>query len=202
MIRRLAFNIKEILTGRHINKNITDLRKNLGNGDKLQKQRFENIAKYATQNTLYYKKYKGFKSINDFPVITKNTIKENYESFFSTEYKKEELFKMTTSGSYGTPFTFYLNKMKKSKQHAEVLYFGEWSNYFIGTKHAYLMTKSKSKVKLFVQNEIIMAPYTLYLDWLKKQRNILRQNNSKVLIGYTSAIVKLVNFILSKNDYL
>jgi|SRR5690625_539107 len=200
MIRRVAFNIKEFLTGDPVNKNLKELRDNFGKGKDLQERGFEKLSKHATQHTLYYKEYEGSKSLKDFPVITKQIIKENYDSFLSDKYNKEDLFKMTTSGSYGTPFTFYLNKEKKSKQHAEILFFGEWSNYFIGTKHAYLMTKSKSKVKLFVQNEIIMAPYTLDLDWLKKQRNILRQNKPKVLIGYTSAIVTLANFILSKNE--
>src|SRR5690606_12483253 len=119
--------------------------------------------------------YNDSSSLIDYPVIDKKVVKENYDNFISKNYKIEELYKMTTSGSYGTPFTVYLNKEKKTKQHAEVLFFGEWSNFFVGTKHAYLMTKSKSKLKLILQNEIIMAPFTLNIEWLNKQRNTLKK---------------------------
>ncbi|MFC5604800.1 phenylacetate--CoA ligase family protein [Sporosarcina koreensis] len=199
-MRALAFKIKESISGRRVLKNVEDLRNSYGKKTDLQERRFANILQHAIKTTEFYSSYGGYFTLQSCPVIDKQTIKENYDQFLSRGFLKENLYKMTTSGSYGTPFTFYLSKEKKLKQQAEVIYFGEWSNYFVGTKHAYLMTKSKSKLKLFFQNEIIMAPYTLDLQWLEQQRNILRKQKPKVLIGYTSAIVTLANYIISKKD--
>lgn len=70
----------------------------------------------AIEYTCYYKKYKGYSSLSDFPVINKLVIKNNAEDFTIVKPKGDKLFKVSTSGSTGTPFSIYQTKRKKNKK--------------------------------------------------------------------------------------
>ncbi|WKA57811.1 hypothetical protein QWY16_15105 [Planococcus shenhongbingii] len=195
MLRENLFILKEKISGNKILKNIKELE---SGSKKSQVSKFNELLSHAKNTTKHYENYSLNQSLNEYPIISKNVIKENYNDFLSNSYKIEQLYKMTTSGSYGTPFTFYLTSEKKDKQRAEILYYGEWANYKVGKKHAYLMTKSKSKLKLFLQNEIIMAPFTLDIKWLNTQKRVLDEEKPLVLIGYTSAIATLAKYVISE----
>lgn len=73
------------------------------------------LIRHATETTDFYKPYVGATGLSDFPVIQKNVIRECYDQFLSTAFPKSELTKATTSGSYGTPLTFYLTRLKKAR---------------------------------------------------------------------------------------
>lgn len=54
--------------------------------------------------------------LSDFPVINKLVIKNNAEDFTIVKPKGDKLFKVSTSGSTGTPFSIYQTKRKKNKK--------------------------------------------------------------------------------------
>lgn len=197
-IRKWGFWGLDLLKGGNIRKHYNSI-KTIIEGEKVgdnQAQRYlENLLDHATKNTDYYKKYYNYKSLNDFPVITKEDIKKNYDGFLSNGYKKDELIKVQTSGSYGTPFNFYLTREKKQRQTAEIIYFSEWVRYYVGTKHAYLRARvDKSKAKLFMQNQYYI--YTRIIDdkWLKSSREILKKEKIKILIGFPTAIATIAQY--------
>ena len=52
-------------------------------------------------------------SLQDWPVTNKITYRRDYDSSLSNSYNKENLIKMKTSGSTGTPFYCYQDIIKK-----------------------------------------------------------------------------------------
>jgi len=200
-IRKTAFNIVDKLQGNIIGEHIKDIKQKMEHKSKTypQKSDVDNFLKHACDTTEFYKQYKGT-TLQQFPIVNKPILKENYKYFISDRYDESELVKVTTSGSYGTPFTYLLTKEKKKRQQAEVIYFGKLANYDVGIKHAYArVTKSKSKLKLFLQNQLLIDPTNMNIDWFARYRNELKKGY-KVIIGYPSTITALAKYCLKKGD--
>lgn len=102
--------------------------------------------------------YFGFKadSLETWPVINKMTLKNGGNKYLSTDFNKEHLIPMSTSGSTGTPFTCWQNPDKKRHVNAEVLFYNGQIDYRIGRKIIYFRSVvsevSKSRLQQFMQN--------------------------------------------------
>ena len=122
-IRKIAYLTKDRLKNTAFRSNIADLTSQFNHRFPAQASRVEAITQYAIENTPYYSNYKNYNDFSEFPVLDKSTIKKNYDDFISEPYKGhiDNLHKVTTSGSYGTPFTFYLNPEKRQKMISEVI---------------------------------------------------------------------------------
>lgn len=200
-IRKIAYLTKDRLKNTAFRSNIADLTSQFNHRFPAQASRVEAITQYAIENTPYYSSYKDYNDFSEFPVLDKSTIKKNYDDFISKPYKSQldSLHKVTTSGSYGTPFTFYLNPEKRQKMISEVYYFGGKSNFDLGMKHAYIVSKKKSKFTQLIQNQVMITVDKLDDAWCKKSIEELKKNKVRVLVGYPSAISRLA-FYLSENN--
>lgn len=70
-------------------------------------QRLRDILEYAKAHTGYYSGFEG-KALPDFPVVNKNTIREDYDAFIVGS--KDGYTPRVTSGSTGTMFRAYQDK--------------------------------------------------------------------------------------------
>lgn len=204
IIRKYGFWTLDFLKMGRISKPYNDVKEIINGGytgEKLADEYLNNLLSHAVNTTKHYEKYKGYKSLNDFPVITKRDIKNDYEGFLSNKYNKNNLIKVYTGGSYGTPFMFYLTKEKKVRQTAEVIYFGKWSNYDIGMKHAYFRGElDKSKLKLKMQNEYFIFSRIMDDEWKKATREILKEKKIKVLFDFPTAISAIAQYCHEQGD--
>lgn len=74
------------------------------------------ILTYATTFSEYYKQYRGFKGLQDFPIMKKQDLKDHWEQIRVKEYETDsELVTKFTSGSTGTPFKMILDKYKHAR---------------------------------------------------------------------------------------
>lgn len=204
IIRRYGFWTLDFLRKGRISKPYKDIERIINGGYEGEKQAdvyLDNLLNHAVNTTKHYEKYKGYKSLNDFPVITKKDLKNDYEGFLSDKYTKDDLIKVYTSGSYGTPFTFYLTKEKKARQTAEVIYFSKWAGYNIGIKHAYFRgVMNKSKIKLIMQNEHYIFARVIDNEWMKSTRETLKKKKNKILIDFPSAISTIAQYCHDQGD--
>lgn len=198
-LRKRGFWVLDFLRQGKVSKHYGDI-KRLIEGEKTnteltRKNYLDELLLRATNTTEFFETYKGFNGLSDFPVISKKCIKENYGKFLSKGFKKDDLIKVKTSGSYGTPFVFYLSKEKKSRQTAEVIYFSEWANFYVGTRHAYLRgLNTKSNLKLWMQNEHFLFSRVIDDLWLESSRTLLKKKKIKVLIGFPTAIAAIAMY--------
>lgn len=169
--------------------------------DKTDNDRLLAILKHATNTVNFYKDYINKTDIKDFPIVNKSIIKNNYNDFVSNAYNINSLKKVTTSGSTGTPFTYYLDKNKKFRREMEAVYYNGWAGYKLGDKHLInAVGVKKSKLKLFFQNELISNPMHMDSAWLEEQRKLLQSKRIIVYIGYASAITHFANFCKLRGD--
>ena len=97
----------------------------------LKNKNLQNLLKHAVKSTGFYEPYKSYNSIEDFPVINKIVIRDNYEDFLSKEFINFPKFKVSTSGSTGTPFTAFQNKNKRIRNLSDTIYFSEKAGFKI-----------------------------------------------------------------------
>lgn len=146
-------------------------------------------------NTVPY--YRGVKTLNlkDWPVLSKSKIKENQALFMSSKYKKKSLFKMSTSGSTGTPFTCYQDVGKKRHVNAEVLYYNGKTGYKIGKKIIYFRSivseVAKSKLQQFMQNIVLVDCNDLSDEKIARNLKLISKEtrgSGAMMMGYCSTL--------------
>lgn len=78
-----------------------------------EQRQLNDILTYATTFSDYYKKYQGFQSLQDFPVLNKTALKEHWNEILVKQYQDyEDNCVKYTSGSTGTPFKMIMDKYK------------------------------------------------------------------------------------------
>ena len=89
--------------------------------NKILAKRNENEAlTYATKFSPFYRKYDGFKSLQDFPIVDKAFLKAHWEEIAVPEFANDpNICAKFTSGSTGTPFKMILDKYKHARWIAE-----------------------------------------------------------------------------------
>lgn len=163
------------------------------------------ILDHAVMTTPFYREAVGpDRSMNNFPVVNKNVIRDNFENFRSEIYKDRPFVKMTTSGSTGTPFTIFQNLGKKERNYADTIYFADQAGYNLGHRLYYLKIWSsnnrKSKLKSWMQNIVPVDVLKLNDDILHDLiNNINNDQTPKGLLAYASALDVLVNYLERKN---
>lgn len=163
------------------------------------------LSQHATNNTKFYKKYKG-KKLEQFPIITKNDIRSDQNKFISKEYEKAKLIKMSTSGSTGTPFVCYQNAEKKKRVNAEIIYYSEKVGYRLGNNLSYIRTVvkqvKKSGLKQFIQNQSLINCGKLSdsgVEEIIKSLQKLSKKGDITLLGYGSTYTAICDYALKNN---
>lgn len=203
-IRKQGFWMIDKYKNNRVKNHYIDIKESIENpklSESKNNERIQALLNHAVLNTEFYKSYSGFKSLSDFPVVDKNILRRNYKDIRSGNLKEDELWKMTTSGSTGAPFTVYQPLDKHYRVQAELIYFSQWANYEIGTRHMFAHViaseNKKSKIKLWMQNEIDFDVSDQSEEALDRQCKILMKDKKiKVIIGYASAIYALADYAI------
>ncbi len=170
----------------------------------IKDEALENILDHVVNTTKYYKKFKSYNSINDFPIVDKNSIIENRKDFFSNQYPLLEKFKVSTSGSTGTPFEVYHNKTKKLRNIADNLYFSKKAGFKLGFRLTYFRMwkafEQKSKWKKIIQNIVPVDVFELQNDQYKSRiiSDLSKSKVSNSWLGYASAFELICKFLDKK----
>ena len=196
------FWLKDKITGGTIKKVYKELERDYENFniDK-QQEKLAKLLKYAKDNCDFYNNYEL--NIEQFPVINKQIIKDNFEKIFVHKFNKNDLHKMSTSGSTGTPFTVYQNSEKRKAILAEVIFFGKKANFEFGEKEIYtriwVNSVKKSKLKKYLQNLIPFDISLLDEDNLEKLDNTLKSRKVKCMLSYASTLYVYDKYLIKNN---
>ncbi len=212
-LRNVGFWVADTVQNRTIGKALRNLEL-IGSMDSLdgrmveyQMQYLEKILRHATATTNFYEDIEV--RLDKFPVVNKNIIKKQYDSFLSKKYSAEELVTMETSGSTGMPFTCFQNIDKKKRVYAEVIYYCGQAGYRVGRKIIYLRAltpkSQKSKAKQWLQNESLIDCSELSDTHLSKIISRIEKNSKgdgALLLGYPSTYQALLESVENQGiDY-
>lgn len=141
--------------------------------------------------------------LEQFPVVTKQDIRQAQDEYLSVDYKKDELIQMSTSGSTGTPFISYQNLEKKRRVNAEVIYYSEKIGYKLGENLSYIRSlvrqNSKPRFKQFLQNQTLLDCRSLSDSRIEELLAVIRDYTRKgpvTLLAYASTYTALKDYFL------
>ncbi|MBR9853693.1 MAG: CoF synthetase [Algicola sp.] len=173
-------------------------------GTKQREKNLYGLLDYAVLSTPFYNDFQEYQSLQDFPVINKNMIQDNFESFKSNSFKTDTLFKVSTSGSTGVPFKLYHNKDKRLRNTADVLFFSERSGYSIGDLLFELEVwrghNKRKKIKNLLQNTVQFDISKLTNTRVEHFLDLLAKSpQPKSILGFPSALEQICKYIDTNN---
>ena len=156
----------------------------------LREKHLASVLCHAISTTPFYSNVQGA-TLDGFPVINKNIVRENFDSFKSKDSNSQASCCFYTSGSTGAPFSVNGNRSKRDRNTADTIYFGELAGYDLGDKLYYFKIWSKlnrkSRYKAFCENII---PYdVLELDdqtICKLVEKLKNDKSPKAFLSYSS----------------
>lgn len=167
----------------------------------LVEQKLNRFLNRAQQDTIFYQAYRGKDKLIDYPLMKKVKLVDIAAQVQSKAYRQEDLVLITTSGSYGTPFHFPLSKEKRQRQHAQLIYFGEKSGYRVGDRYGYFRNVIKNSLWVqWMQNQTYYCTKVLDEDYLIQGREKLKRKNTRLLLGFPSAMAMLANYCVEQGD--
>ncbi|MCQ0111868.1 CoF synthetase [Zhouia amylolytica] len=177
-----------------------DAKESINRRDQLLKE----LLNHAVNTTPYYSKYDTYSSLEDFPVIKKNIVIENFEKFRSIKYLNSKIHKVTTSGSTGMPFTIFHDSEKRVRNTADTIYFLQKNGYKVGEPLYYFRLwkgETKSRMKSFLQNVTKVDISKLSEEDIFQIVERLKKDTSlKSFIGIASSLETICHY-LEDNNY-
>ncbi|PWH82447.1 CoF synthetase [Algibacter marinivivus] len=207
-IRKKIYYLSDTIKRKNVSNHLKEINFILNNPESnkskiIQKSNLNNILNHATNTTPFYKKFRNFDSILDFPVIKKLVIQDNFNEFQSYPHKDKNNFKVSTSGSTGVPFFLFQDEVKRNRNKADVLHFLKRSNYEVGHRLFYLGVRLNQKfsLKSLIQNvsliDISKLTDKAIEDFLEKVAK--DKNSNKILLGHVSAFETILKYLDRKN---
>lgn len=155
-----------------------------------------NQVNYAIEEVPFYKKFPALKNINEienFPVITKERIKENTSLFINRNLKHKGL-KSNTGGSSGEPFSFYIEQgVTRPKEVAHFDWFWGKYGYKAGDKVLMIRGKSLKNNADFefqsIGNKLVISCYNLNRESIRAIHLKIKEFKPKFIHAYPSSLL-------------
>ncbi len=134
------------------------------------------------------------------PIITKSDIRQNSGDFISSDYSKQNLRVLSTSGSTGTPLRIYISRAEDGFRKAKHLR----ANFSVGHKFfdRWLTVTSPSHFSEVggIQKHLrFYSPKFVSVFWdVDKQLSIIGKFKPKILDGYSSSLSLLAHEVRKK----
>lgn len=204
-MRYAAFWMLDVVKGSKIKRDLNDIEHSfsLDSFESLKEKNHLPLKKLldkAVNNSHYYKSLKGYSSLDQFPVVNKNIVKNNLDDLLIKNTAGEKLYKVFTSGSTGTPFTLWQTQRKRNRNTADTLFFAKKSGYTLGDKLLYVRlwskTLKKGKLSSFLQNIEQIDVEDLSPEYINSLLLKLQSDKSpKAWLGYPSALEKICDYL-------
>ncbi|MDC6366873.1 MULTISPECIES: phenylacetate--CoA ligase family protein [Flavobacteriaceae] len=210
--RKLSFWGYDILNGSNVLKHYKQIKRiqdkpNSPESTRIIKENLSNILKHAGQSVPYYdgQILSDTPNLEEFPVIDKQTVRDNFEAFRSVSFKNAYNHQVLTSGSTGKPFKIYHDRNKRFRNTADTIFFAQKAGYEIGAKLYYLRLWDKqyfkSKFQSWSQN---VSPYSvddLDDENIPRLVNELESDRSEInVLAYTSALDSICKYLEEHRD--
>src|SRR5690606_11714438 len=124
--RKIGFWTFDYLKGSPIKnhyKDISTILESPYSEDSIQKRNrhLNNVLEHAKEMVPFYKKNSNGLRLEDFPVINKSTVRNNYDSFKSIKFSESNNTPVVTSGSTVTPFKLFHDQNKRNRSTADII---------------------------------------------------------------------------------
>lgn len=202
LIRRFAFDCLDKVRGGKL-KLLKEKNKSCilqGVDESYPVERIEKLLDYACKHSDFYKPYQKETSLDKFPVMTKADYNAHREEILCGQYRNKKLYKLSTSGSTGTPFHLFCDSGKLSRIHMNFISVMELNGFRMGMKRGEFRVwipgkNTISPWKSFKNNLIMMDISNMGEEALAKICACIKKKKIQVLVAYSGAITALVSYM-------
>jgi phenylacetate-CoA ligase len=223
-LRRQAIRIYQLATGRRVLDRLDELNRTqwLSRGEllALQRDKLHKLLLYAYEYVPYYHRtfdQVGFRpddvlsnldSLRKLPIITKATIRENFDDMHTIENKRgARMSRLTTGGSTGHPLVFMQDTDFRDYVTADIHRHLGWAGWQFGQLHAYIWGASfevptsqslRTRLMDWVLNRFLTNAYVLSEESMSAFANQVRRRQPRILFGYASSLYCFAQFVRQK----
>ena len=148
VLRRVVFNALDAAKGGKLKK-LKEVNKSKiieGVTEEYIERRTKVLLDYVKVHSPYYKNHPEWKELPDFPVFTKGDYIEHYDEILTDTSKEQgNLYKLSTSGSTGTPFTVLCDGNKMNRVNMNFISCMELNGFRMGMKRGEFRAWIKGK---------------------------------------------------------
>ncbi|MCK8520567.1 CoF synthetase [Aquimarina sp. D1M17] len=165
----------------------------------------QNILNHAISTVPFYNEINKTSVLQDFPVVNKNCIRDQFDDFLSSEYIDKPTTSVSTSGSTGTPFKILQDNRKKLRNTADNIFFSELAGFKVGYRLTYFRLwnafEKKGVLERLLQNIRPIDVFDLGKDGaITKEIEILKQSKAtNSWLGYASAYEEICKYLDQNN---
>lgn len=203
VLRRVVFNGLDAVKGgklktlKEVNKReITE-----GVTPEYMERRIRTLLDYVKSHSPYYKNHPEWKELSDFPVLTKGKYLEYYDQILvENSGEQGNLYRLSTSGSTGTPFTVLCDGDKMNRVNMNFISCMELNGFRMGMKRGEFRAwiKGKNTIsmwKSFKNNLIMVDISNMGEESLERICREIETKKIQVLVSYSSALVALTQYL-------
>lgn len=182
----------------------------------LQNKKIQNLVKHCYENVPYYTNLfnklgltpndiQTGEDLRKLPILTKQTIRDNYDMLFGKNIDKSRIVKNSTGGSTGVPLQFCSDSNQWSGMKAATLRAWEWYGHYLGDKIFTLggnsISQKKNKISYKnIYDIVIMRNYKhssadVSDEGMRRHYESLMSLKPKAIRGYGSSLYILARFI-------
>lgn len=203
VLRRVVFNGLDYIKGGKLMKLKTVNKKEWVEGvtPEYMERRTKAILEYVKKRSPYYREHPEWKELKDFPVMTKGDFIEHYDEVLADNSEQQgKLYRLSTSGSTGTPFTVLCNGDKMNRVNMNFISCMELNGFRMGMKRgefrAWIKGKNTISKWRSIKNNLIMIDISNMSDEsLEKICRDIEKKRIQVLVSYSSALTALSQYL-------
>src|SRR5690606_4255840 len=205
-LRNIAFWTLDAVKGGRIRKHYKEIRLVLKAPEShearmIRDRNLQNLLKHTIESVPFYENRDLAEiSLEDFPIVDKHLIRENFDSFRNNGFPDGKYHSVTTSGSTGKPFVIYQDSNKRDRNTADTLYFANRGGIRLGSRLFYLRLwdkqYKKNKTLSKLQNIATYSVDDLTDQNLARMVKELQDNRTGCsIMAYTSSLETLCTYI-------
>jgi len=204
-IRREAFWIVDKLRSSSVKSAIQHLEQIKECTIKQNKVGVNELIKHAIATVPFYEREcRGVCNINEFPVVSKDVYRKEYEAFRSRSYlKDEQLHAVYTSGSTGNPFKAFQDKDKIVYHQAGLISLNKSIGWELGEKYMFIRawgSHASGKMKNFATNVVPIEATNLTRERISDICNrLMGDKNLGLILGYASSLEMIADYAIEHN---
>jgi phenylacetate-CoA ligase len=171
-----------------------------------QKKQLQKLLEHAIKHVRFYSNIPlrsddPFKNLQNFQIIDKETIQNNFKIFMADNIPKRKTYYVTTGGTSGNPLGFYLDNSTFGKEWAFVMTGWKRVGFTPGDKVVSIRgVEFYNNKNIFwqdnpVYNMLEMSPFHMNKKYLPMYVEVIKKFKPKYIHGYPSAISILAKYV-------
>lgn len=196
----IGFRIIDLIRGTNAVTLFNNLKNTQFNGAELLKRQSEKYLEDLWEEVKTVDYYSGFNDLKDLPVLSKDLIKKEPNSFLNNKIKKKDWIRKKTGGSTGIPFVYYTSKKSQSYLWAGIWLAWDAAGWNPNDKVVFLAGSSiigrgwKQKIYYRLMNVIPLDSFDMSSTKMNHYLDLLKNKNIRFIYGYANAIYHLAKY--------